>query len=165
MKFKSLSVLVFILSILACKEQEEKPETEEENSTIVNNEVDSIAPPRETSIPTRQCYLYDENGDTITLEMEQTDTRISGSLAYLWAEKDQNTGSISGEIKGDTIFADYTFTSEGKESVREVVFLKKDDQLLEGYAPITERNGKTVFESENFDFEKSPVLGRTDCKM
>jgi hypothetical protein len=66
---------------------------------------------------TPQCYAYRTDTDTVR----------------------------RGTMHGDTLLADYTFQSEGRQSVREVAFLRRDIGFVEGYGPVTEQQGKTVF--------------------
>ena len=40
-------------------------------------------------------------------------------------DKDKSTGTLEGELKGDTMYEDEALSSEEIWSVREVVFLKK----------------------------------------
>jgi hypothetical protein len=41
--------------------------------------------------------------------------------------------------------AEYTFVSEGQESVMEVVFKLQGNKLIQGYAEMEEQSGKLVF--------------------
>ena len=93
------------------------------------------------------CYSSIVKMDTVRLNALITGDSIKGSLGYKLYEKDQNNGIILGKMHGDTIRANYTFMSEGKESVREVVFLKIDTLLVEGYGDVREEGGKMVFEN------------------
>jgi len=86
-------------------------------------------------------------------------------LSYSLFEKDSNKGTISGEVKGDTILAEYNFDSEGMRSTREVVFLKRDRKLYEGFGEVEEKNGKTVFKDRSkLKFGDAIVFSLTDCK-
>ncbi|HTM98048.1 MAG TPA: hypothetical protein VL088_04870 [Pedobacter sp.] len=108
-----------------------------------NKAIDNPPPPA-----TKQfCYAYFKNNDTATLTLITSGHIITGELSYNLFEKDGNSGIIKGEMRGDTIVADYLFESEGKQSTRQVVFLKKDGKLLEGYGDISEKQGKTTFNS------------------
>ncbi len=78
----------------------------------------------------------------------QTGNLVTGELVYDYFEKDKNTGTIKGEMKGDTLFAEYMFMSEGINSVREVAFLKKGDSWIEGYGDVEEQTGKIVFKNK-----------------
>jgi hypothetical protein len=71
---------------------------------------------------------------------------VSGTLRYDWHEKDHNSGTIKGVLRNNSIYADYTFESEGMTSVREVVFKIQDTVLLQGFGALTEENGKIIFQ-------------------
>ena len=79
-------------------------------------------------------------------------------------EKDKNNGIFEGELHGDTLIAEYTFTSEGKESIRQVAFLKKGNQLFEGFGDMEDKNGKMMFKNiSTLKFGESMVFNKTDC--
>jgi len=92
-----------------------------------------------------QCYAYRTDTDTVRLTLQTTQATVTGQLTYRYFEKDRNQGTIRGTMHGDTLLADYTFQSEGRQSVREVAFLRRDIGFVEGYGPVTEQQGKTVF--------------------
>ena len=93
-----------------------------------------------------------------------TGDSITGSLGYKLYEKDQANGSILGKMYGDTLRATYTFVSEGMESTREVIFLKKDTLLIEGLGNVKDTNGKVVFEdAKNVKFN-GMALHAVPCK-
>lgn len=103
--------------------------------------------------------------DSVTLHLAITNDSIKGVMDYQLTGKDKNKGTLQGELRGDTIFADYTFMSEGKESVRQVAYLKKDNQLLEGYGDVEEKGGKMVFKNTGaLNFGKGVVLQKVDCQ-
>jgi len=110
------------------------------------------------------CFASFRNKDTVTLRFTQTDTLISGELVYQFYEKDKNRGSILGVIKGDTIVADYTFNSEGTSSRRQVVFLRRNGELVEGFGDVEPKDGKMIFRDlSTLTFDNSMVLQATDC--
>lgn len=110
------------------------------------------------------CYSSIVKKDTVLLNALMTGDSIKGSLGYKLYEKDQNNGSILGKVFGDTIKANYTFMSEGTESVREVIFLKKDTLLIEGYGNVKEENGKVVFANIKDVKFNGLVLAKVPCK-
>ena len=87
---------------------------------------------------TRQCYASTLNKDSALLVLNFKGNIVEGSMDYKINGKDKNKGSLNGEMKGDTIFVDYKFLSEGVESVRQVAFLKMDSTLTEGYGDVEE---------------------------
>ena len=104
-----------------------------------------VEAPVETVV--QECYQAIIEKHTITLTVDVNNVnQFEGELDYSYYQKDKSFGTVFGNVKGDTVFADYTFQSEGKTSVRELVFLKKDgDTFVKGYGEILETNGKMVF--------------------
>ena len=112
-----------------------------------------------------QCYQYIKDRDTAALTLNIDDDKVTGSLSYNLFEKDKNNGVIAGIIKGDTIIADYSFQSEGTTSIRQVAWVKKDNQLLEGYGEVVEVDGKTEFKDQSkLSFEKAIIFTKINCK-
>lgn len=111
------------------------------------------------------CYLGTSGRDSITLTVRNEGEMVTGELAYLFYEKDKSRGSFSGRMKGDTLFADYRYTSEGQESTREIAFLKKDNSFTEGTADATEIGGVLTFKDPTkVQFGSSFVLQKVECK-
>jgi hypothetical protein len=134
-----------------------------EHKTAAKN--DTIPSISDSTATNTQCFLYAKNRDTATLKISIADNKVNGDLAYNLFEKDKNKGKIVGIVKGDTLISDYTFQSEGTTSVRQVVLLKKGDQLIEGFGDIEEVDGKTRFKNmSKLKFENSIVFAKTDCK-
>ena len=110
------------------------------------------------------CYSSIVKKDTVLLNALMSGDSITGSLGYKLYEKDQNNGSIIGKMSGDTIRARYTFMSEGKESIREVAFLRKDTLLIEGLGNLKEENGQVIFENIKDIKFNGLVLSKVSCK-
>ncbi len=101
---------------------------------------------KETTI---HCYMKVVQQDTFLLRLNKTGQKISGSLEYDFFEKDRNVGMVSGELNGDTLFAEYKFKSEGVESVRELAFILKEVDVQEGYGEMEEKGGRMVFKNRS----------------
>jgi hypothetical protein len=143
-----LVLLVLIVTFLACTDK--RKTTESQSKTIVKNPA--------------SCYSYIKNNDEVLLELIIKDDTVSGNLLYKYADKDKNSGTITGEMHGDTLFANYTFMSEGLSSVREVVFLKIGNNWREGFGEVEEQNGKMVFvNSNNLKFDSKRLLIKISC--
>ncbi len=113
-----------------------------------------------------ECYQAVIEKDTITLTVDiNTVNQFEGELNYSYYQKDKSFGTLLGNVKGDTIYADYTFQSEGKTSVRELVFLKKDlNTYVEGYGEMIETNEKMVFKDKSkIKFDGNVVYKKIDC--
>ncbi|MES2329621.1 MAG: hypothetical protein V4539_08465 [Bacteroidota bacterium] len=110
------------------------------------------------------CYLYNDSSNIISLRATFQNDSISGALTYDIDQKDKNSGTIVGVVQGDLLVADYTFVSEGKSSVRQVVFKKTGSTLTGGVGEMVEKNGKMVFKDMGkLDFAHAIVLTETDC--
>ena len=113
----------------------------------------------------RTCYASYKNQDSTYLDLHIEGDQVSGALDIIPREKDRNIGTVSGLVKGDTILLDYTFQSEGMQSIRQVAYLQKDGKLVEGFAEVQEQNGKTVFKSlGDLKFDGSVILEQSACK-
>jgi hypothetical protein len=152
---KALPILL-IFFFASCNNETEKTITD----------TDTIAvPPASADDPAHFCYEFITNQDTVHLELVVgPDDMISGDLLYQLAGKDRNKGTLKGVIHMDTILADYAFMSEGKQSVREITFLKKDSSLTEGYAEMEEADGKLQFKAGVIPAYKGMKLMLRNCK-
>jgi hypothetical protein len=113
----------------------------------------------------RTCYVSSKNQDSTYLDLHIKGDQVSGALNIIPGEKDRNTGTVSGLVKGDTILLDYTFQSEGMQSVRQIAYLQKDGKLIEGFAEVQVQNGKASFKSlGDLKFDGSVVLEQSECK-
>ena len=151
---KVLSLLLLIATLLVACKKEEKPEIPK-----------PVLPSKEITSNSSACYSYIKNKDTIQANLIVQSGKVSGDLIYKLFEKDKNIGTIAGIMKGDTLFAEYTFMSEGTSSIREVAFLRKNNELIEGYGDMKDVAGKMVFkDKKSLNFAGSIILKETPCK-
>lgn len=112
-----------------------------------------------------ECYAYVKGRDTVMMQLNVAAEEYTGTLSYNFYEKDRNKGTFSGEMKGDTLIAEYIFDSEGMRSIREVVFLKRDGKLVEGFGDVVQKETKTVFKDRSkLKFGDAVVLSEITCK-
>lgn len=110
------------------------------------------------------CYSYTKDNNNVQMQITIVDNLVSGYLLFEYYQKDKNSGIIKGEMKGDTLYAEYSFISEGVNSVKEVAFLKKEDEWTEGFGDIEEQSGKMVFKNKaTLKFENNIPLTKTEC--
>ena len=132
--------------------------------TSCKNELKQTPEQLPNQVSTVQCYSYTTENDTISMKLTLADNEVTGNLTYKYFQKDQNKGTLRGAMTGDTLFATYTFTSEGIESSREVAFLKKGTDLVEGYGDSKEKNGMMIFTSKaSLDFNSKTILKLVEC--
>lgn len=110
------------------------------------------------------CYTFAAKKDTAFLKINVTENIVSGDLEYHFFEKDSNKGTIKGKIIGDTLIADYTFLSEGTTSVREIVMIKKDNDLIEGFGDVRELDNKISFVNRaKLSFKNGLTFRKNNC--
>lgn len=155
---KLLAATIIILGVfISCKKETTLPPPQIEPN-----------PPKEAEIVEPagdQCYTSRLNGNIVALSFNvNSHQEVNGKLSYNITGKDKNEGTIIGNMKGDTLIADYTFMSEGVSSVREVVFLQKDGSLIEGYGDVVDANNKVTFkDKKKLKFDAKNTLTKSDC--
>ncbi|RYF23931.1 MAG: hypothetical protein EOO42_06410 [Flavobacteriales bacterium] len=155
MKKYGFALLVIMMIFGACQTNDRATENTDTLTLETNNIVSNTS---------QTCYKYVKNGDTANLTLMTSGNVTSGKLNYKLKEKDSNTGTIKGEMRGDTLLAEYTFNSEGTQSVRQVAFIKKGDQLLEGFGDVEQKDGKMVFKNTpKLTYGQSIVFEKVDC--
>ncbi|WP_300438858.1 hypothetical protein [Christiangramia sp.] len=135
---KPVYFVFIILFIISCNDSKKQKE-------ISKEAVQSI----EVSKNIR-CYGYSKDKDTIYLKVTNLeDSLVEGNLTYKLSGKDRNQGDFKGRWKGDSLFADYEFDSEGSRSTREIFFFKTDSGLVEGYGPVKDTLNKVIFQKHS----------------
>jgi hypothetical protein len=110
------------------------------------------------------CYSYIRNNDTIILKTIDVNGFMTGTLEYYLYQKDKNGGTIQGRLKDGILIADYTFISEGVQSVRQVAFKQSGTSFIQGFGETTDDNGKIIFRSiDSLNFDNPVILKETEC--
>lgn len=157
MSFKFMFAALTLWICAACNQPGNTVEPGKEEPT------DSTGGEMKAMIPESACYAGTLRNDSFFMKMEVFPNVVTGKLEYNFSEKDSNHGDIDGTLHGDTLIADYTFSSEGTSSVRQVAFLVRNDSVVEGYGPMEEKNGKMVFtDLDKLSFSGTPLI-KTDC--
>lgn len=136
-------VLVLLIFLIACSDEAQPLE-----STVHANAKDTITTAARPIILSG-CYQMTLKRDSATLELSVKDTSVSGKLNYIFFQKEQNAGSLQGVLRNDLIYADCTFASEGRISVREVIFKIDGDMLIPAYGELTQSGNKIIFANKN----------------
>lgn len=150
---KKTIVLLFVtLSLLGCKNKEQKTEDLVSKETRVLKEVTLEC----------GCYVFDDGKNSLSLEVTENKGNIKGNLDYALFEKDKNSGVFTGQLKDGILIGNYNFQSEGKESTRAVAFKVDGTALIEGYGELNEEG--TAFKNINsLRFSSQMPLTKTDC--
>lgn len=153
------SLLFLLMACAACNNNNTR-ENNNTADTIKDYDTGTSSPVETIS----ECYENINGKDTVFLSIFSQSKIITGSLVYNYYEKDKNSGTIKGNMYGDTLIADYIFSSEGVTSTREVAFLKRESAFIEGYGDMQDEDGKMVFKNRSsLSFTGKP-LRMVDCK-
>ena len=154
---KKLALLTFaLLTIVACNNN-----TKTDNQTVKEEE-NMVMETTPKSILETGCYEYNGNSNIIKMEITEVNENVKGDLNITYAEKDANQGKFFGTLNGDKLIGTYTFNSEGTESSREMAFLVKDDQLIEGYGDLNE-DGTKFKNAKSITYNSTMPLTKVDC--
>lgn len=154
MKTFGITLLLSSMLFIGCNQNQSK--SQEADSSIVAESKDALA---------MECFEATVGKDSASLKINNLNGKITGLLAFNFFEKDDSNGEIKGEFKGDTLFVDYTFKSEGNISRNPLVFLKKDDKLIQGYGEIETYLGKTYFKDHSLiQFKDGFTFEPVECK-
>lgn len=135
------------------------------NTDQSTNQSDSTIEQKvETPVVANACYLGVIAKDSIKLHITKTADSVYGNLNYLMAQKDSNEGTFTGTMHGDTLLADYLFTSEGMQSIRQVSFIIIDSMAFAGYGEMVENGNKMEFKNpSSLTFETKNPLKLVNC--
>ena len=149
---KTIHILILIALLTSCNTPEGNTEKKglkqaDTNTSIIN------------------CYQYASTSDTINLKVIHVGPSITGTLVYNLREKDKNVGTIQGTMNGNVLLADYTFMSEGIQSIRQVAFKLEGNVFVEGYGDSFVKDGRVQFSNvSSLSFSPSIRLVETNCK-
>src|SRR5689334_4035499 len=77
------------------------------------------------------CYVATIGKDVYTLNiLSQNGEKVEGTLSFKNFEKDSSSGTFKGTYKDGILLGDYSFTSEGMDSVMQVIFKKFGDDFM-----------------------------------
>ncbi|MDQ6763173.1 MAG: hypothetical protein M3015_11180 [Bacteroidota bacterium] len=155
-------ILLFILFAVGCNSQSNKKDTSDENNTDSNLITENNDAP---AANISGCYAFNMKKDSALLKLNISGTNVTGELSYHLYEKDNNSGTINGSLHDSLIIADYTFQSEGRASVRQVVFKMNNDMLVEGYGDIKMKGDTAQFKDVSLlKFENDRPFLKTSCE-
>ena len=154
----SALLLIFMVSC-------EKKETETLDQNYIEDSlamIPDITEPVESST-LQTCYMEGKGKDSVFVSLEDNLGTIIGKMRYKNFEKDSSLGDVIGSQNGDTLKLVYTFESEGSVSEREIYFLRKGSDLIEGIGD-QQSEGKVSKYSEPGKLKyEGHTLTQVDC--
>lgn len=156
---KILLTLVITASVLSCNKKNESVMKDVNNKdTLTLNESDIMV----EEIP-ENCYMEATGKDSLFVTLSDNLGTVTGKMHYKNFEKDSSFGDLVGMADGDTLKLEYNFQAEGTTSTREIWFLKKDGNLIEGIGEYNE-TGEQYKDPKLLKFTGGHTLKTTECK-
>ena len=139
---KNYCLLAWIIFSTACTSspQENKGAGHAAPATVSN-----VTPVVPSTYNINGCYLMIIERDTAHMELSQKYNVISGPLTYKPFQKDRSAGYLILQTKKDRLEGWYTFSSEGRLSVRQFVFKYENGNLEEGYGDVFMKGDSVLF--------------------
>jgi hypothetical protein len=115
------------------------------------------------------CYIAYLAKDVYTLSvLSQDGESFDGKLSFKNFEKDSSSGTYVGTYKNGILLGDYSFSSEGMNSVMQVIFKKSGNNFIRGYGDLngegtrfSDLNKITYDNSQVFEAQKDCASGPT----
>ena len=131
---------------------------------------DSIADTTANNIDTlgakSYCYLGVTGKDSVFVNIDDNLGTVTGKMAYKNSEKDSSKGDLTGFKSGDTLKLTYEFASEGTTSKRDIFFLQKGENLLEGIGNQKDDSGQMKYADEaKVAYKGGQKLETADCAL
>jgi len=156
MKYIILYTILISSLLFACGNKNQTSAVNQDKTEAIENKI---------FVPVTTCYMGSMGKDSFHLKVETFENVVTGSLAYLFYEKDQQRGTFEGKFSSDTLWADYTYSSEGQTSIRQIAFLFKDGKAIEGYGDMEEKDGRMVFKrAGDLQFGSGLKLNEVPCE-
>ncbi len=154
MKNLSLFGLLFIcIGLGSCKEKQKEADA-----------------PVVTEAPVEmKCYKAVYEKDTIDLKINLLkDSKVSGDMEMKFENMPIKAGKIAGEMRGDTLFADYTFIQGANDKTtykNPIALLKRGEELILGNGKIETYLGASYFaKGKPIDFDNVKYkFSNVDC--
>ena len=160
MKNLILSALI-ILTAASCEKK--STETVDTQATTPDSIVvpESNEPLESSTLQT--CYMEATGKDTLFVSLDDNLGTITGKMRYKNFEKDSSIGDLIGTQNGDTLMLNYTFEAEGTTSEREIYFLRKDGNLIEGIGEHKTESNKDFYANPAQLKYEGHTLKSIDC--
>lgn len=144
-----LSVIVFVLIGITILH---KPK----NTELVSG-------PQMTSIV--GCYVFKADKNVYTLNLQtQNGLSVAGTLRFDNFQFDDSSGTFVGTYENDILLGDYSFTSEGMDSVTQHIFKRSGDNFVQGTGEYTTNgNRQTLVDPNSVTWEQNRVFIKSPC--
>ncbi len=158
---KLLTCAVVTLLFVACEKKTDQATTENLANTDTVTIPESNEPIQPSSAQT--CYLGTSGKDSLFVTLEDNLGTFTGKMRYKNFEKDSSSGTLVGTQTGDTLKVTYTYASEGIITDRQIYYLRRNNELIEGTGEYTDgKDGSKYTSTANINYDGNK-LRQVDC--
>ncbi len=141
-------VLVILIVLAISLKKDAAPVPDEQQNVVIEN--------------VEGCYVATLAKDVYTLNVQsQSGESIDGKLVFKNFEKDSSSGDFKGTYKDGMLFGNYTFNSEGSDSVLNVIFKRVGADFVRGYGDMN-ATGDTFLDINKVTYDSSVVFRKTE---
>jgi hypothetical protein len=139
------------------------------NSGTKNKQSQNDTLSANNAIQSSQCYVAIDGSDTAYLNLQSlVNGKVTGKMLINYSGKPNNNGTLAGQFKGDTLFADYTFTIGENKTINKnpLAFLRDGSRMTLGVGVIETYLGRSYFaKGEPINFERGRFkFDSLECK-
>ena len=160
-------IFISLFFLLSCNSSESNTQTKEDSTVDHHSGKDLDTLNKQLSASNEDisgCYWKILNRDTFVLHLEQANEVVSGKLTFNNFEKDKSSGKVHGKVEDGLVKLWYDFQSEGMNSVMEVYFIRKNDQLLRGFGPVEVKGDSAYFkEHTKIEYKDDQAFNKVPC--
>ena len=108
------------------------------------------------------CYVAHLSQDVYILKINSEDSEnFAGVLSFQNFDKDSSHGTYMGTYHDDILLGEYSFSSEGTDSVRQVIFKKSGENFIEGFGPY-DANGDKFLDPNSVTYDPNSTFMPTE---
>lgn len=109
------------------------------------------------------CYVATLAKDVYTLAiLSQNGENFEGTLSFKNFEKDSSSGTYKGTYKNGILLGDYSFQSEGMDSVMQVIFKKQGVDFIRGFGDL-DSTGTRFVDLSGIAYDGNQVFKPAPC--
>lgn len=153
---KRIAIVAFIcFTVIACKNDSKQTERIVKEETILNEN-------RNQKTLQIGCYEFNNNSTKIEMEITEIKDSVIGKLNFAYEEKATSYGTFVGTLNKNKLLATYSYTSEGIQTIREISYLVKENQLIEGYGDLDD-TGTKFKDIDALNYTSRMPLTKVEC--
>lgn len=112
------------------------------------------------------CYILQQDKNVYTLALQaQNGPSVAGTMHYDNFQFDDSSGVFVGNYENSILLGNYSFSSEGMNSVRQLIWKRSGNDFVEGSGDYTTVANKQIFVNPNsVTWNKDRTFVQSPCQ-